>query len=104
MLRFVWRGICYALLIALCSATLAQFWFFVHVWYWVDHDPQTTAFMDARLERLREKNPKTVLQHHWTPYDRISANLKRAIIAAEDAKLLDHGGFDWEGIQKAHEK
>ena len=104
MLRSVWRGTCYALLIALISVTLVQFWFFVHVWYWVDHNPQTTAFMDARLERLRENNPRTVLQHQWTPYDRISANLKRAIIAAEDAKFLDHEGFDWEGIQKAHEK
>ena len=37
------------------------------------------------------------------PYDRISPHLKRAIIAAEDAKFVDHEGFDWEGIQKALE-
>jgi monofunctional biosynthetic peptidoglycan transglycosylase len=38
------------------------------------------------------------------PYERISIHLKRAIIAAEDAKFVDHEGFDWEGMQKALEK
>jgi monofunctional biosynthetic peptidoglycan transglycosylase len=38
------------------------------------------------------------------PYNRISNNLKRSLIAAEDSKFLDHEGFDWEGIQKAYEK
>ena len=38
------------------------------------------------------------------PYNRIAVSLKRAIVAAEDAKFLDHDGFDWEGIQKAYEK
>jgi monofunctional biosynthetic peptidoglycan transglycosylase len=38
------------------------------------------------------------------PYQRISVQLKRAIISAEDGKFLDHEGFDWEAIQKAHEK
>ena len=38
------------------------------------------------------------------PYERISTNLKRAMIAAEDAKFVDHEGFDWDGIQLALEK
>jgi monofunctional biosynthetic peptidoglycan transglycosylase len=38
------------------------------------------------------------------PYARISEQLKRAVIAAEDAKFLEHEGFDWEAIQKAMEK
>jgi monofunctional biosynthetic peptidoglycan transglycosylase len=37
-------------------------------------------------------------------YDRISNNLKRAMVAAEDAKFIDHEGFDWDGIQLALEK
>jgi monofunctional glycosyltransferase len=37
-------------------------------------------------------------------YDRISANLKRAVIVAEDAKFADHEGFDLEGIQRAMER
>jgi monofunctional biosynthetic peptidoglycan transglycosylase len=38
------------------------------------------------------------------PYRKISTNLKRAIVAAEDAKFFDHDGFDWDGIRKAYEK
>jgi len=60
--------------------------------------------MQSRLEKLREKDPKAMLNHRWMPYSRISVHLKRAIIAAEDARFLDHEGFDWEAIQKAYEK
>lgn len=104
MLKSLWRSICYTLLLTLIALALVQFWFFIHIWYWVDHNPESTAFMAARLERLRETKPQAVLQYRWVTYSRISANLKRAIIAAEDAKFLDHEGFDWEGIQKAYEK
>jgi len=38
------------------------------------------------------------------PYKKISNNLKRALIVSEDARFVDHEGFDWEGIAKAYEK
>jgi monofunctional biosynthetic peptidoglycan transglycosylase len=60
--------------------------------------------MAARLEEMRKSDPNAKIRHEWVPYNRISNNLKRALIAAEDAKFLDHEGFDWEGIQKAYEK
>ena len=104
MLKALWRTIWVSLLLALSALALVQFWFLIHVWYWNDHDPDETAFMHARLERLRDKQPGVVLKHEWVPYKRIAGSLKRAIIAAEDAKFLDHEGFDWEGIQKAYEK
>jgi monofunctional glycosyltransferase len=53
---------------------------------------------------MQGKNPKAALEHRWVPYKMISDNLKRALIAAEDASFVDHVGFDWEGIQKAYEK
>ena len=104
MLRAAWRWIWRLVLLALIAITLIQFWFAVHIWYWSGHDPQMTAFMARRLEKLREKDPSAAIRHQWVPYQRISVHLKRAIVAAEDAKFLDHGGFDWEGIQKAYEK
>jgi monofunctional biosynthetic peptidoglycan transglycosylase len=103
-MKFLVRGIGYCLLLAFTALVFVQFWFLIHIWYWVDHDPGTTAFMHSRLEQIRAKNPGAVLQHRWISYNRISMSLKRAIIAAEDAKFLDHEGFDWEGIQKAYEK
>jgi monofunctional biosynthetic peptidoglycan transglycosylase len=76
----------------------------LRLWWWTDHNPATTAFMDARLSALREKDPAAKLKQQWVPYDRISNHLKRAILVAEDDKFVDHEGFDWEGIQKAIEK
>jgi monofunctional biosynthetic peptidoglycan transglycosylase len=81
-----------------------QLWIFLHICWWVNHNPSTSAFMEDRLEVLQEDNPDAVLNHRWVDYKRISPNLKRALIAAEDAKFVDHEGFDWEGIQKAYEK
>jgi monofunctional biosynthetic peptidoglycan transglycosylase len=97
---WLWRGI--ALFVAV--ALIYQLWIFAHIWWWVDHNPSTSAFMEQRLEVLQNKNPDAELRHQWVPYNRISNNLKRALIAAEDSKFLDHEGFDWEGIQKAYEK
>jgi monofunctional biosynthetic peptidoglycan transglycosylase len=104
VLRFLARTVGYSILTVLIALVLVQFWFLLHIWYWVDHNPGSTAFMNARLERLREKSPNTSLNFRWVPYQRISSNLKRAIVVAEDAKFRDHEGFDWEGIQKAYER
>ncbi|MEI7680759.1 MAG: monofunctional biosynthetic peptidoglycan transglycosylase [Betaproteobacteria bacterium] len=104
MLSFCSRTIGYSILAALIGLVLVQFWFFLHIWYWVDHNPSSTAFMDARLERLREKNPQARLEFRWVPYARISSNLKRSIVIAEDAKFADHQGFDWDGIRNAYER
>jgi monofunctional glycosyltransferase len=76
----------------------------IKLWWWIDHNPTSTAFMRARLDVMQEKDPAAKLQYAWVPYDKISGNLKRALIVAEDAKFADHEGFDWEGIQKALEK
>ena len=81
-----------------------QLWLlgWVLLWNWVN--PGTTRFMEIRLGELREKTPDARLKKEWVPYERISIHLKRAIIASEDAKFVDHEGFDWEGMQKAMEK
>ena len=92
------------LLLAAFALIAIQFWFFTHVAYWAKFNPSSTAFMRARLEVMRDGNPKAQLRHQWTPYQRISPHLKRSLIAAEDAKFLEHHGFDWDGIQQAWER
>ncbi|MEO7761036.1 MAG: monofunctional biosynthetic peptidoglycan transglycosylase [Casimicrobiaceae bacterium] len=81
-----------------------QLWFFGHVVYYKYYPPGETAFMHYRLSELHEKNPRAQIRYEWVNYDRISINLKRALIAAEDAKFVDHEGFDWDGIQVALDK
>jgi monofunctional biosynthetic peptidoglycan transglycosylase len=99
---FGWIG--KGIAVAITLVLLYQVWLFAHVLWWIDHNPSMTSFMEAGLARQQEKNPDAELRHKWVPYDRISIHLKRAIVAAEDAKFLTHEGFDVEGIQVAVEK
>ncbi len=83
---------------------LYQVWIFAHICWWVHFNPHSSAFMEERLEIIQEDKPETELKHQWVPYAQLSKNLKRAVIASEDAKFIDHEGFDWEGIEKAFDK
>ena len=99
-----WRIFASAVAIAVLALVLVEGWFVARVLWWNGHNPATTSFMEHSLATLRAKNPKAKLQQTWVPYNRISVHLKRAVIAAEDAKFTQHEGFDWEGIQVAIEK
>jgi monofunctional biosynthetic peptidoglycan transglycosylase len=83
---------------------LVQLWFFVWVLVWKVTEPGPTQFMKIRLAELQKRNPGAKLQQTWVSYGFISTNLKRALIAAEDSKFMQHQGFDFDGIQKAFEK
>jgi monofunctional biosynthetic peptidoglycan transglycosylase len=83
---------------------LVQLYFFLQIGWWVNHNPDSTSFMRHQLSILQEKNPKVQLKQKWIPYNRISNNLKRAIIASEDSNFSEHEGVDWDALQKAYEK
>ena len=63
--------------------------------------PHRTAFMNMRMDELAASRPDTKLDYRWVDYDNISVNLKKALIASEDANFAEHGGFDWNGIRNA---
>jgi monofunctional glycosyltransferase len=88
----------------LAVALLWLAWIAGHVAWYRYEPPRETAFMAQRMDEARAKNPNARLSYRWVPYAKISNNLKRAMIASEDAKFLEHGGFDWDGIEKALEK
>ena len=73
---------------------LVQLYFFLQIGWWVNHNPDSTSFMRHQLSILQEKNPKAQLKQKWIPYNRISNNLKRAIIASEDSNFSEHEGVD----------
>jgi len=100
-----------ALLAGIAVLLVVQIWFLGQVLWLAHNDPAGTAFMDARFESLRAraalagKDPDRVrLAHVWVPYARISPQLKRAVVAAEDARFLEHAGLDWDAIERAMEK
>lgn len=41
------------------------------------------------------------LEKDWVALERVSAHLRRAVIAAEDGKFCGHHGFDWDAIDNA---
>lgn len=64
-------------------------------------NPTSTALMDHRLARAAERGRPGKRQWIWIPLSKISSDLQRAVIAAEDASFFVHEGFDWEGIRDA---
>ncbi|MTV40073.1 monofunctional biosynthetic peptidoglycan transglycosylase [Duganella radicis] len=99
-----WRWVKWIFIVPILLFLAVQLYFFLQIWWWVDHNPSMTSFMRQQQSALREKNPKANIQQLWVPYNRISNNLKRAIIASEDANFSEHEGVDWEAMQKAYEK
>ena len=99
------RAIIFRVCLLVISVFVAyQLWLVAHVYWWIDHNPESSAFMETQLQVLQSKDPEAELKHRWIAYNQISPNLKKALITSEDAKFLDHEGFDWEGIQTAWEK
>ncbi len=100
----VLRILCWLVAVPVLAVLALQAYFFLQIWWWVDHNPGSTSFMRQQLTILQEKNPAARLQYTWVPYERISGNVKRAIIASEDSHFSEHEGVDWEALQKAYEK
>ena len=54
-----------------------------------------------RMSQFASEGRDVELDYRWVPYDQISVNLKKALIASEDANFAEHSGFDWNGIKYA---
>ena len=103
-MKRVWRVLGVVVGFVALAVVLVHLYFAAMIVWWRDHAPRETAFMAARMDELAARNPKARLQYRFVPYERIGNSLKRAMIAAEDAKFVDHEGFDWDGIELALEK
>jgi len=91
-------------LLAVAAVALLHLYYAGMIYWWRDHAPRETSFMTQRMDELRQRNPKAALAYRFVSYERIAPTLKRAMIAAEDAKFVEHEGFDWDGIALALEK
>ena len=66
--------------------------------------PESTTFQRSEVWRI-------VVEKHQLPWSqesvaasRISDNLRRAVIASEDAGFVDHHGVEWDAVEKAWNK
>jgi monofunctional biosynthetic peptidoglycan transglycosylase len=91
-------------LLAITGLVLLHVYYAAMIFWWRDHAPHETAFMAQRMHLIHAKQPAATLRYEFVPYARISAHLKRAMVAAEDARFVEHEGFDWDGIALALEK
>ena len=66
--------------------------------------PATTSFMERRKADLARQGQKTKLEWSPVPLSRISPEMQRAAIVAEDARFWNHDGVDWEAMRGAFER
>ena len=71
----------------------------VLVFRWVP-PPGTALIVERKIESWIDGEPID-LQRDWEPWERISDDLKVAVIAGEDQKFASHWGFDFTAIQAA---
>jgi monofunctional glycosyltransferase len=90
-------------LLIVCLLAL-QLYFFARVAMMTVIDPQSTAFQRSEIWRLLVANGEVAWSQQWVADDRISKNLKRAVIASEDASFASHTGVEWEALHNAWEK
>lgn len=82
-------------------------------WQWItfpdvaklkSEPPETTAFMELRKKQLRAEGKSDELEWRWVPYGRISPNLRRGVLVAEDNTFYEHEGVDVEGMREAFKR
>ncbi|NTW70173.1 MAG: monofunctional biosynthetic peptidoglycan transglycosylase, partial [Chlorobiaceae bacterium] len=86
-------------------ADIARYFVYPDVGRLVDENPAKTAFMEDReAQWLQEGLLDKKIQQRWVPLKKISPNLVKAVLIAEDDKFWQHEGFDYKAIERAIEK
>jgi monofunctional biosynthetic peptidoglycan transglycosylase len=66
-------------------------------------NPTRTAFMDLRAREAAREGRSLRHVYRWVRYSRISQNLKRAVLVAEDDAFWDHEGVDLDQLRQSIE-
>ncbi len=66
-------------------------------------NPSATALMQLRAEQAREQGRAARRVQRWVPYSHISADLRRAVLVAEDSAFWQHEGVDMEQLRESVE-
>jgi monofunctional biosynthetic peptidoglycan transglycosylase len=63
--------------------------------------PSTTAFLEARRDRLEAAGKNGRIDRRPVPIEKVSPHLVTAVLVAEDARFFTHHGIDWEAVKAA---
>jgi monofunctional biosynthetic peptidoglycan transglycosylase len=91
------------LLLALAFIAL-QLYFAVRIALMAVVDPQSSTFQRSEAWRLLSETGRITWGQQWVDDSRISPHLKRAVIASEDSTFTEHGGVDWDALERAWER
>lgn len=67
-------------------------------------NPESTAFQRSEAYLVVRNTGSLKWRQQWVPYGELPDNLKRAVIASEDASFAEHDGVDMEALEKAWDK
>lgn len=82
-----------------------QVYFFLQIAAWQYLDPSSTSFMRAERWRLCGLNVWSCsVDRKWVGYGEMSRNIKRAVIASEDADFVNHPGYELDAMLDAWER
>jgi monofunctional glycosyltransferase len=102
--RAAWRHALRVAALLLLSLLALQLFFALRVAGMLLIDPQSTSFQRSEMWRLAGEQGRIAWAQRWVDYEQISPNLKRAVIASEDAAFVDHAGIDWEALESAWDR
>ena len=91
-------------LLVLLSGIALQLYFVARIALMGFVDPESTTFERSAVYSVVARTGSLKWRQQWTPYDEISDNLKKAVIASEDASFNTHEGLDVEALERAWEK
>ena len=91
------------LLLLLCTFVL-QAVFLLRIALMTVVDPQSSTFQRSEAWRLLSEQQRILWSQQWVDGDALSAHLKRAVIASEDAGFIEHPGVEWDAIERAWDK
>lgn len=103
-MKKLWRGLMRLAALVLLSFVALQATFALRIGLMDVVDPGSTAFQRSEAWRLLRTKGRIDWRQDWVPYPAISEPLKRAVVASEDAGFNDHGGIEWDAIEKAWER
>ncbi len=66
-------------------------------------NPETTAFIELRSRQMAERNEPERRIQRWVDYARISPQLQRAVLVAEDSAFWQHEGVDFQQLKESME-
>ena len=103
-LQKIFKVLRYLILLLLISVILALGLFFYYTW----DLPRPETFTESpfiQSTKIYDRTGKVLLFNIYgeekrtiIPFDKISDNLKRAVVSSEDARFYEHGGFDLQGL------